>query len=84
MRVWEFENAVKEREGICIVVRAGEAEEVEDYNFARAAPENNNWTWLKGTRIRGLIGDREVIAIDGNGAKVHGGRTLRTLKASYG
>ena len=83
MKVYEFEAAIQALEGILIVVRADETEEVGDYGYKAAANENKNWAWLRDGRIGRCIGDFKVVAVDGSGARVSGNRRLKNLRDSY-
>ena len=84
MNVWEFEEAVWEVERIRIVIRAPADEVVDDYNYEHAREGNHTLAILRDARIRPRIGDREVIAIDGEGQVVNGAKRLRNLRDSYG
>ena len=83
MKVWEFENAVWERDGIRIVIRARANDEVENYSYNNAAAWNKNITWLLDTRIRPFVGEREVVVIGGDGGHPHGGNNIQTIRDSY-
>lgn len=83
MRLPEFEEQVWEVEGIRIVVRGDEDDEVEDYDFKNAA--NGNWTIarLVDARVRPRIGKAKVVVIRGNGKLPNRNVILRTLRESH-
>ena len=83
MKVWEFENAVWNRDGIRIVIRASANDEVEDYPYKKAAQWNRNITWLLENHIRPFVGGYEVVVIGGNGEQPFGGNNVQTIRDSY-
>lgn len=83
MTVTEFEDAVWRVENIRIVLRAGSAAQVEDYEYTNAASQT--WTlneWLA-ARVNGRVGDYEVEIIKGDGERAHRGQLVRTTRAGY-
>ena len=84
MKIWEFENAVWNLDGVRIVVRGESGDEVGDYGFARAAPANYSFQKFIDTRLRSLVGDREVMAINGSGGIVHTATHMTNIRATYG
>lgn len=83
MKLNDFEQKVWEIEGIRLVVRGDEQEEVEDYDFKNAAIENWSISEFLRKRIERRIGGRKVTVIQGDGEMPHGRVILRTLRASY-
>ena len=83
MRVWEFEDAVWNREGVRIVIRANSDTQVEEYGYANAAPRTWSVSELIRNRISSLVDDEEVVAIRGDGTRAYGNTTLRRLRESY-
>ena len=83
MTVWEFEQAVWQREGIRIVIRAPHNAAVGDYRYERAAAERMRLSQLLENRIWELVGDHEVAVIRGDGEHPPGHIGLRRLRASY-
>ncbi len=83
MKLAAFEQQVWEVEGIRIVVRADENDELKDYGYKRAAPETWSTREFLENRIEPLVGDRKVVVIRGDGQKSHGAVKLRNLRASY-
>ena len=83
MNVKEFEDAVWATEGIRIAIRATANREVENYDYKQAAPHSWRTSELLQGRIRPLVGDLEVVVIQGNGEQPRGNVILRTLRASY-
>ena len=84
MTVRAFEDAVWELEQIRIVIRTGENDVVEDYDYERAAPLNFTIQQLLDRRITTRIGDKEVTVINGGGATAVGQTQLRTVRNTYG
>jgi hypothetical protein len=83
MKVWEFEQAVYEREEVRLVIRAAAGEDVGDYGYVKCSPATTSVSeWLR-QRIHPTVGDYEVIVIDGNGAVPHGRTRMATLRETY-
>lgn len=85
MKVCEFEDKVWEIERVRIVIRAKSNEEVQLYDFKRAAPEGkNNLTWFINKRVQPRLADNmEVVTIDGSGNVPRGKMLLSTLRQTY-
>lgn len=83
MTVQEFESRVWEVDTVRIVIRDRQTQSVGAYSQKNAAKENWNITGYLKNRISPLIGDREVVVLDGKG-KIPNGRTLlKTIRLSY-
>lgn len=83
MKLADFEQRVWEIEGIRLVVRGDEQEEVEDYDFKNAAIETWSVAEFLRKRVEKRIGGRKVAMVQGDGEMPHGRVILRTLRASY-
>jgi hypothetical protein len=79
----DFEDKVWEVEGIRIVLRCPENQEVDDYDYTNAISQTTSVTdWLKGRVLPKLNGVQgEVVA--GNGEQPHGRSLVRTVRSSY-
>jgi hypothetical protein len=83
MKVWEFEQAVYDREEVRIVVRAPIRTVLGSYSYARAASGTTSVSqWLQ-QRISHALNGHEVVVLDGNGAIPHGRTSMATLRSSY-
>lgn len=83
MTVSELEQAVYEREQIRIVVRADRSEQVGDYEYQRCAPSTTSVAEFTRQRLQPLIGDFEIMIVNGSGQAPHGRTRLATLRDSY-
>ena len=84
VKVYEFEEEVWKLEGVRIVIRANSNENVQLYNFKRAAPQGNTVTWFLNTRVKPrLANNMEVFTIDGSGNVPNGKTLLSTLRQTY-
>ena len=83
MKASEFEDKVWEVEGIRLVLRCADNQEIGDYGYTNAISQTTSVTdWLKGRVIPYLNGIAcEVIA--GNGEQPHGRSLVRTIRSSY-
>lgn len=83
MKIEEFENAVDELEGITIIIRGPEDDEVGNYDYERATAGKKTITQWKRDRLDGLLEGYEYVILDGD-HEVPNGRTLMsTLRDSY-
>jgi hypothetical protein len=79
----EIEQAVFDLEEVRIVIRAPKREALNDFDYDRKAAGNTSITdWLD-QRIRPLVGDHQVVVVDGTGALPHGRTKMDKLRASY-
>ncbi len=79
----EIEQKVFELEQVRIFIRAKSSENFGDFKYMRKAADASSITeWLL-SRIRPLVGDSEVVVVDGSGAIPHGRTRMSTLRASY-
>ena len=83
MKLADFEQRVWEVEGIRIVIRGDENDEVKDYSFKNAAIENWNTTAFLKNRIEPRVGGRKVVVIRGDGQKSYRSVKLRNLRETY-
>jgi hypothetical protein len=83
MKLADFEQRVWEVEGIRIVIRGDENDEVEDYTRKNAANENWRTREFLEKRIEPRVGGRKVVVIKGDGEMPNGRVLLRNLRASY-
>ena len=83
MKLAAFAQKVWDVEGIRIVVRADENDEVRDYNYRKSATETWTTSELLKNRIEPLVGSKKVVVIRGDGQKTRGGVKLRNLRATY-
>lgn len=83
MNVGDFEDAVWAVDGIRVVIRAARVTEVDDFDWANAAPEGQRLTVYVGNRIRTRIGDHDYCVIDGRGSEPHGRTLIRNVRQSY-
>jgi hypothetical protein len=84
MQVKEFENTVWETEGIRIVIRAPEDQQVNDYDKDNAAPES--WTlneWLEKRVLPCLADGTGVAVISGDGTRQVGQSKIKKVRNSY-
>jgi hypothetical protein len=83
MKLADFEQRVWEVEGIRIVIRGDENDEVEDYTRRNAANENWRTREFLEKRIEPRVGGRKVVVIKGDGEIPNGRVLLRNLRATY-
>ena len=83
MRLADFEERVWEVEGIRIVVRGDEEDEVDDYDYKYAAVEKWSIAKLLKMRVKPRIGNAKVVVIKGDGEIPNGNAILRNLRGSY-
>ena len=83
MTIREFERKVWDVDTVRIVVRDHQIQKVGTYKQKNAAKENWNITGYLKNRISPLIGDREVVVLDGKGKIPHGRTLLKTIRLSY-
>jgi hypothetical protein len=83
MKASDFEDKVWEVEGIRIVLRCPENQEVDDYGYTNAISQTTSVTdWLKG-RVLPKVQDVLVEVVAGNGEQPHGRSLVRTVRSSY-
>jgi len=81
--VQALESKILELEEIVVKIRASSDTQVGDYNYERKAAGNATLTeWLE-ARIKPLVGDKEVVVINGDYVTPHGRTKLSTLRDSY-
>ena len=84
MKVYQFEGAVWKQEGVRIVVRAPSGARVETYGSKPRDRDSRTVAEFLRNRVRPLIGDYEVCAVNGNGSRAHGATQMSTIRASCG
>jgi hypothetical protein len=80
MKIHEIENKAWSMDGVRIIIRGSENEDLADYAQKNAAQANWSVTKYIDSRIKPLIGDKEVIVLLGDGEQPHG-RTLLSTTA---
>ncbi len=83
MNICEFEEAVWEKDGIRLVVRAQSWAKVENYDYANAADRRMSVTEYLRVRITPKIGNYEVAVVSGDGTLVHGRTKLNKVRATF-
>ena len=83
MKISEIENKAWTMDGIRIVIRANESKEVDEYTHKNAAQGSWSVTKYLDSRIKPLIGTREVIVLLGDGEQPHGRTLLSSVRESY-
>lgn len=81
--VSELERKIFELEEIRVIIRQGKESKVPNYPYERKASITTSITDLIDTRIRPLIGDAEVVTINGEGLQPHGRTKVETVRNSY-
>jgi hypothetical protein len=81
--IGQFELAVLSLEEVRVVVRGPSTAKVKGYDYERSAAGNTSITSWIATRIKPLIGDFEVVVVDGSGVVPHGRTKLSNLRDSY-
>ncbi len=84
MKVWHFERAVWELDGVRVVVRAPWEAQVGAYDYTNAVKSNVNVKTFLAKRIEKKVVPYEVVVVDGHGKLVHGRMYLSNLRESYG
>ena len=83
MKATDFEDKVWEVEGIRIVLRCPENQEVIAYDYSNAISQTTSVTdWLKG-RVEPKLNGLQVEVVGGNGEQPHGRSLVRTVRTSY-
>ena len=84
MTTEQFEDKVFDVDKVRIVLRTSKYKTTfEDYPYVRKAGDKTSINdWLD-TRIKSLIGDCEVVVIDGSGQYPHGNTNMETVRKSY-
>ena len=83
MKVGDFEERIWKLESIRVVVRTDRRDEVDDYDYAKAANENSRITEFLNSRVKDRVNGREVTVIRGDGTIAHGNTLLSVLRKSY-
>ncbi len=83
MKIHEIENKAWSMDGVRIIIRGSENEDLNDYTQKNAAQASWSVTKYIETRIQPLIGDKEVIVLLGDGEQPHGRTLLSSVRDSY-
>ncbi len=83
MKIHEIENKAWTMDGIRIVIRGSENDELSDYTQKNAAQASWSVTKYIETRIQPLIENKEVIVLLGDGEQPHGRTLLSSVRDSY-
>ena len=83
MEIHEIENKAWSMDGVRIIIRGAENEDLDDYTQRNAAQANWSVTKYIDARIKPLIGDKEVIVLLGDGEQPHGRTLLSSVRDSY-
>jgi hypothetical protein len=84
MKVVEIEQRIFELEEIRIVIRESMSHDFDlGYDYQKKADKSASITEWIATRVRPIVGNREVVVIDGSGAIPHGRTKLSKLRDSY-
>jgi hypothetical protein len=81
--VAELERKIFELEEVRVVIRKKKEDKVSNYRYERKASMTSSITDLIDNRIKPLIGDAEVIVINGEGLQPHGRTKVETVRNSY-
>lgn len=83
MKARDFEDKVWEVEGVRIVLHTGNATEVKDYDYKKAADETWRITELGEKRLNKHLDGITYSVIQGDGEEPHGRVILRTVRNGY-
>ncbi|MCG5517430.1 MULTISPECIES: hypothetical protein [unclassified Ectothiorhodospira] len=83
MKIREIENKAWSMDGIRIVIRGNENEDLGEYTQKNAAQANWSVTKYLDTRIKPLIGGHAAIVLMGDGEQPHGRTLLSSVRDSY-
>ena len=83
MKIYEIENKAWSMDGVRIIIRGPENEELGNYSQRNAAQAGWSVTKYLDARIKPLVGDKEVTVILGDGEQPHGRTLLSSVRDSY-
>lgn len=84
MKVIEIEQKVFELEEVRIIIRSPASVDFPSgYDYQKKADKSASVTEWLATRVRPIVGDCEVVVIDGSGTIPHGRTKMATLRDSY-
>ncbi len=83
MNAWQIEQQVFELEEVRIILRCPWNQDFEDYLYERKAAGNASITEWLDQRVRPLIGNIQVVVVNGSGEIPHGRTKMEKLRASY-
>jgi len=81
--VSELERKIFEREEVRVIIRKSKEDKVSNYPYERKASVTTSITDLIDNRIKPLIGNAEVIVVNGEGLQPHGRTKVETVRNSY-
>lgn len=81
--VSDLEQKIFELEEVRVVIRQKKDGQVPNYNYKRKASATTSITDLIETRIKPIIGDADVVVINGQGLQPHGRTKVETVRNSY-
>ncbi len=81
--VSELEQKIFELEEVRVVIRKKREGQVSNYDYKRKASATTSVTDLIETRIKPLIGDADVVVVNGQGLQPHGRTKVETVRNSY-
>ncbi len=81
--VSELEQKIFELEEVRVVIRKKREGQVANYDYKRKASATTSVTDLIETRIKPLIGDADVVVVNGQGLQPHGRTKVETVRNSY-
>ena len=83
VHIREYEQAVREIDGVRVVIRAPSWAQVGNFGWANAADRGMSITDYLRVRVNSQVGDYEVTVVDGGGNIVHGRTLVGTVRESY-
>jgi hypothetical protein len=83
MKIYEIENKAWSMDGVRIIIRGPENEDLPDYAQKNAAQANWSVTKYIENRIKPIVGDREVTVLLGDGEQPHGRTLISSVRDSY-
>ena len=81
--VLELEQKIFELEELRVVIRQKRETQVPKYDYKRKASISTSVTDLIETRIKPLVGDADVVVVNGQGLQPHGRTKVETVRNSY-
>ncbi len=83
VNIREYEQTVRDIDGVRVVIRAPSWAQVGDFDWANAADRGMSITNYLRVRVNSRVGDYEVTVVDGRGKLVHGRTLVGTVRDSY-
>ena len=79
----ELESQIFDKEEVRVIIRANKDQTVERYPYSRKASVTTSVTDLIENRIKPLVGNAEVVVVNGEGLHPHGRTKVETVRNSY-